>query len=314
MNKISRKVAIIGLGNVGLGTAVTILNQGITDELLLIDRNHKKAEGEAWDLANAIAFFTSQTKVRVASYADLKDVDIICIGASAAPPEGGDRIVELKQNVNIVRSIVRESMDNGFNGIFIIQSNPVDIITYEALKESGLPAHRVIGTGTLLDTGRLRQVISEIAGNIDIRSVYGFSMGEHGNSQAVIWSSIRIGGQPFLKLRESHPEQYAKQSLEELHKKIVDMAWEIIDRKGNTAFGIGAAAARIIRCIFRDEKSIIPISTYLNGEYGQTGIVASVPAIVGQSGMEGIIQIDMTEEEKMNLNHSFDLIRQHSLS
>ncbi|MGL5956939.1 MAG: L-lactate dehydrogenase [Brevinema sp.] len=313
MNKISRKVAIIGLGNVGLGTAVTILNQGIADELLLIDRNYQKAEGEAWDMANAIAFFTSQSKVRVANYEDLKDVDIICIGASAAPPEGGDRIAELKQNANIVRSIVREAIDNGFNGIFIIQSNPVDIITYEALKESGLPAHRVIGTGTLLDTGRLRQVISEIAGNIDIRSVYGFSMGEHGNSQAVIWSSIRIGGQSFLKLRETHPEQYAQMSLEEIQKKLVGMAWEIIDRKGNTAFGIGAAAARIIRCIFRDEKSVIPVSTYLNGEYGQTGIVASVPAVVGQAGIEGIIQIDMTEEERINLNQSFDLIRKHSL-
>lgn len=313
MNKISRKVAIIGLGNVGLGTAVTILNQGITDELLLIDRNMDKAEGEAWDMANAIAFFTSQTKVRVATYKDLKNVDIICIGASAAPPEGGDRIAELKQNAGIVRSIVREAMDNGFNGIFIIQSNPVDIITHEALKESGLPAHRVIGTGTLLDTGRLRQIIAEIAGNIDIRSVSGFTMGEHGNSQAVIWSSIRIGGQSFLKLREQYPEKYAQFTLEELHQKVVGMAWEIIDRKGNTAYGIGAAAARVIRCIFRDEKSIIPVSTFLTGQYGQSGIVASIPAIIGQNGMEGIIEVDMTEDEKNNLNQSFELIRKHSL-
>lgn len=313
MNKISRRVAIIGLGNVGLGTAVTILNQGITDELLLIDRNIDKAEGEAWDMANAIAFFTSQLKVRVGTYKDLKDVDIICIGASAAPPEGGDRMAELKQNATIVRSIVRESMDNGFDGIFIIQSNPVDVITYEALQESGLPAHRVIGTGTLLDTGRLRQVISEICGNIDIRSVYGFTMGEHGNSQALIWSSVRVGGKSFLKMREEDPAQYAKLSLDEIKEKVVNMAWEIIAKKGNTAFGIGAAAARIIRCIFRDEKSIIPISTYLDGEYGQKGIVASVPAVIGQKGMEKIIQIDMTEEEKIELNNSFNLIREHSL-
>lgn len=313
MNKISRKVAIIGLGNVGLGTAVTILNQGITDELLLIDRRFDKAQGEAWDMANAIAFFTSQSKVRVATAKDLKDVDIICIGASAAPPEGGDRIAELKQNVGIVRSIVREAMDNGFNGIFIIQSNPVDIITYAALKESGLPPHRVIGTGTLLDTGRLRQVIAEQAGNVDIRSVYGFTMGEHGNSQAIIWSSIRVGGQSYLRLRETHPEQYAKLTLDEVYQKVVGMAWEIIDRKGNTAYGIGAAAARIIRCIFRDEKSIIPVSTLLTGQYGQSDIVASVPAIIGQNGMEGVIEIDMTDEEQIALKKSFDLIREHSI-
>lgn len=314
MNKISRKVAIIGLGNVGLGTAVTILNQGITDELLLLDRKTEKAEGEAWDMANAIAFFTSQSKVRVGTYQDLKDVDIICIGASATPPEGGDRIAELKLNASIVRSIVREAMDNGFNGIFIIQSNPVDIITYEALQESGLPPHRVIGTGTLLDTGRLRQVISEICGNIDIRSIYGFTMGEHGNSQALIWSSVRVGGQSFLRLREQYPQKYAQLSLDEIKHKVIHMAWDIIDRKGNTAYGIGAVAARIIRCIFRDQKSVIPVSTYLNGEYGQTGIVASVPSIVGQNGIEGIIQIDMTEEEKADLQKSFDLIRSHSLS
>ena len=313
MNKISRRVAIIGLGNVGLGTAVTILNQGITDELLLIDRNISKAEGQAWDMANAIAFFTSQSKVRVGTYADLKEVDIICIGASAAPPEGGDRIAELKQNASIVRSIVRESVDNGFNGIFIIQSNPVDIITYEALQESGFPPHRVIGTGTLLDTGRLRQVIAEISGSIDIRSVYGFTMGEHGNSQALIWSSVRVGGKSFLKMREQNPEKYAQLSLDQIKSKVVDMAWEIIERKGNTAYGIGAAAARIIRCIFRDEKSVIPVSTYLDGEYGQKGFVASVPAVIGQNGMEGIIEIDMTKEEEVDLQRSFDLIKQHSL-
>ncbi len=313
MNKISRKVAIIGLGNVGLGTAVTILNQNIADELLLINRDYNKAEGEAWDMANAIAFFTAQSKVRVANYDDIKDVDIICIGASAAPPEGGDRLAELKLNAKIVRSIVREAMDNGFNGIFIIQSNPVDIITYEALQESGLPSHRVIGTGTLLDTGRLRQIVSELAGNVDIRSIYGFTMGEHGNSQAIIWSSVRVGGQSFLKLRETHPEQYAKFTLDEIREQVVSMAWKIIERKGNTAYGIGAVAARIIRCIFRDEKSIIPVSTYLNGEYGQTGIVASVPSIIGQNGVEGIIEIDMTDEEREDLQRSFDLIREHSL-
>ena len=308
MNKISRKVAIIGLGNVGLGTAVTILNQGITDELLLIDRNVTKAEGEAWDMANAIPFFTSPSKVRVAEYKDLKDVDIICIGASAAPPEGGDRLAELKLNASIVRSIVRESIDNGFQGIFIIQSNPVDIITHEALKESGFPPHRVIGTGTLLDTGRLRQVISEICDNVDIRSVYGFMMGEHGNSQTPI-----VGGKSFLKMREENPEKYAQLSLDELKFKVVNMAWEIIERKGSTAFGIGAVAARIIRCIFNDEKSVICISNYLDGEYGQKGIVASVPAIVGRNGVESIVEIDMTEEEREELNRSFYLIKEHSL-
>ncbi len=313
MNKISRKVAVIGLGNVGLGTAITILNQGIADELLLIDRNEYKVEGEAWDMANAIAFFTSQSKVRTASYSDLKDVDIICVAASAAPPEGGDRIAELKLNSNIVRSVVRQAVDNGFNGIFIIQSNPVDILTFVALQESGFPANRVIGTGTLLDTGRLRQVISEICGNIDIRSVTGYMMGEHGNSQALVWSSVCVGGKSYLKMREEDPKKYAQLSLDEIKAKVIGMAWEIIDRKGNTAYGIGAVAVRIIKCIFRDQKSIIPVSAYLDGEYGQKGFVASVPAIVGQNGIEGIVELNMTKEEETELQKSFELLKKHSI-
>ncbi len=315
MNKFSRKVAVIGVGNVGTGVASTILNQNIADELLLIDTKTQKAYGEALDMANAISFLNSQTKVRVVEYKDLADVDIITISASENPPgEGGaDRLAELKYNAGIVRSIVRKAMDNGFDGIFVIQTNPVDIITYEALQESGLPPHRVIGTGTLLDTGRLRNIISNMADDMDMRSIDGFTLGEHGDSQAVIWSSIKIGTQSFLKLRETHPQKYAKISLDEIREKVVRMGWDIVINKGHTSHGIGSAAARVIRCIFNDEKSVIPVSTYLDGEYGQKGIVASVPCIIGKNGMEGIIEIDMTDEEKAELQKSFDLIKSKTL-
>lgn len=314
MKKMSHKVAVIGAGNVGLGTALSILFQNVADELVLIDRNEYKAEGEVWDMANAVAYLDGRTKVKLGKYSDVKDADVICIAASAAPPAGGDRLAELELSSKIVRSIVRESMDNGFDGIFIIQTNPVDIMTMHALDESKLPAHRVIGTGTSLDTARLRQVIAEICDNVDIRSVNGYVMGEHGNSQAIVWSSINAGGKSFLQLREENPEKYAKQTLDEIKHTIVNMAWDIIDRKGNTAYGIGSAATRIIKAIFHDEKAILPVSALLNGEYGQCGIMASVPAIVGQNGVEKIVEIDMTEEEKADVKRSMDLIKTHSPS
>ncbi|MGL4367565.1 MAG: L-lactate dehydrogenase [Brevinemataceae bacterium] len=312
MNNMSRKVAVIGVGNVGLGTAITIVQQGIADELLLIDRNVFKTEGEALDLENAMPYFSTRTKVRLATMADVSDVNIICIAASAAPPSGGDRLAELEFSSKIVRSIVREAMDNGFNGIFLIQTNPVDIMTFHALDESGLPPQKVIGTGTSLDSARLRQVIASMSkNNIDIRSVTGYSLGEHGDSQAIIWSSITIGGKPYLSLREEKPEIYAKHSLEEIQKTILKMAWDIVDRKGNTAYGIGSAAVRIMKAVFQDEKFVLPVSVYLNGEYGQKDIVASVPAVLGQDGVLEVIEIPLSDSEKAKLDKSFATLKKY---
>ncbi|MGL4394731.1 MAG: L-lactate dehydrogenase [Brevinema sp.] len=311
MKKFSRKVAVIGTGNVGLGTALSILFQNATDELILIDRNEHKAQGEAWDMANAIAYLDKRVKVRLGSYADVKDMDIICIAAAAAPPAGGDRLAELEFSSKITRSIVREAVDNGFNGIFIVQTNPVDIMAKHALEESGFPANRVIGTGTTLDSSRLRQVIAEMC-DVNVHSVQGYTMGEHGNSQAVIWSSITVGGKPYLQLREEDPAKYAKMSLDEIAKKIVDMAWDIIDRKGCTAYGIGASATAIIKAIFGNTQTVLPVSAMLNGEYGYSGIMASVPAVIGENGVERVIELQMPEAEKADLNRSLDLLKKHS--
>ncbi|MGL4561488.1 MAG: L-lactate dehydrogenase [Brevinema sp.] len=312
MKKMSRKVAVIGAGNVGLGTAVSLLFQNITDELVIIDRNEYKAQGEVWDMANAVNYLGKRVDVRLGSYADTKDMDIICIAASAAPPAGGDRLAELELSSKIVRSIVRECVDNGFNGIFIIETNPVDIMTTHALEESKFPANRVIGTGTSLDTARLRHVIAEICDDINVHSVKGYTMGEHGNSQAIIWSSITVGGKSYLEMRKENPEKYAKMSLDEIKKKIIDMAWDIIDRKGCTAYGIGASATRIVKAIFGDERSVIPVSAMLNGEYGYSGIIASVPAIIGENGVEKIVELNLPEDEKQDLKRSLDLIKKHS--
>jgi len=311
MQKFSRKVAIIGIGNVGIGTAYTIVNQGITDELILIDKTFVKAEGQAWDLSDAVLFLPTRTKIRAGTYQDLKDVDIIVIAASG-PAAYGDRLTELTRSTEITSSIVKEAIANGFDGIFIVQSNPVDIITYHILQESGFPKNRVIGTGTSLDCSRLRRFIAEICGDIDARAVDAFTIGEHGDSQVTIWSGVKIGGKSFLELRKENPQQYAKQTLEELHQRVLNIAWGIIERKGNTSFGVGAAAAQIIKAIFHDEKLIITSSSYLNGEYGEYDLVASVPSVIGSNGIEHIIELDMNLEEEAALQNSFNTIRKYS--
>ncbi|MGL4388367.1 MAG: L-lactate dehydrogenase [Brevinema sp.] len=312
MERMPRKVAVIGVGNVGLGTALSILFQNAADELVLIDRNESKAQAEAWDMANAVNYLNKRVDVTLGSYADVKDMDIICIAAAAAPPAGGDRLAELALSSKITRSIVREAVDNGFNGIFIIETNPVDIMTKHALEESGFPANRVIGTGTTLDSSRLRQIIAKICDDVNVHSVKGYTMGEHGNSQAVIWSSVTVGGKSYLEMRKENPEKYAQKSLEELEKEVVQMAWDIINGKGCTAYGIGACTTRIIRAIFGDERSVIPVSAMLNGEYGYTGIVASTPAIIGKNGIEKVIELNMTSEEKIDLKRSLDLLQKYS--
>lgn len=312
MNEFNRKVAIVGMGNVGMGTALTILHQGFVDELLLIDIQKNKVLGEVMDMNNAVAFFPHYINVRCADYEDLSNVDVLCIAASACPPAGGDRLAELDSNIGIIRTIVRKAVDNGFKGIFLIQSNPVDVLTYVALDESKFPPNRVIGGGTLLDSGRLREVISRICGGVNVDSIRGLSIGEHGNSQTIIWSSVSVGGKPYLDMRKDNPELYTTLSLEEIEKEVIGMAWEIIDKKGCTAYGIGSSASCILRSIFNNEKRILPVSTLLNGEYGQKDIVASVPCVIDNKGVKSIIELNMTDEEKAKLDNSFSVIRNYT--
>ncbi|MGL4347751.1 MAG: L-lactate dehydrogenase [Chitinophagaceae bacterium] len=307
-----RRIAIIGTGLVGSTCAYALVNQEVCDELYLIDLNYSKAEGEAWDISQSNAFMPKRTKVIASDYSVCKDLDIIIFTASGPPPKQEQtRLDMLDTGINIADEVVTKVMKNGFNGIFIVVSNPVDIVTYFIYKKSGLPSNQVIGTGTSIDTARLKFFLSDICDNIDFRSIDGFCIGEHGDSQIIVWSTVRIGGVPYLSLRNSNPECYAQINLEEIHTKVIRAGWEIYDRKGTTYYGIGAAVVDIIKAIFYDERRVLPISAFLDNTYGEKDIYTGVPVILGKKGIEKVIELELTIDEKEKFQASNKVIREY---
>lgn len=307
----SRKVAVIGTGLVGSTCAYAIANQGVCDEVLMIDANIKRAEGEAWDIGQSISFLDQRTKIYPASFSDCSDVDIIVFSAGGPPKVGETRLDSLGHSIKIADSVIDEVLKSGFNGIFLVVSNPVDVVSYYFFKKSGFPAHRVIGSGTSLDSSRLKYFLSEICGNVDPHSINGFTIGEHGDSQTVAWSTVTIGGVPYLQLREQNPEKYAVLSLEEIRLKVVKAGWDIIERKNTTYYGVASAATNIIKAIMNDEKRISAASTFLNGEYGEKNIFSSVPVILGKEGIEKVIELNLTSEELENFKKSNSILRKY---
>ncbi|MGL4562647.1 MAG: L-lactate dehydrogenase [Brevinema sp.] len=308
---VSRKIAIVGTGLVGSSCAFAIANQELCDELVLIDVNQRRAEGEAWDIAQGVTFMSKRTKVYVADYSVCKDIDIIVFAAGAAPKPGETRLDSLDMSIKITNSVVTEAMKNGFKGIFVVLSNPVDIISYQFYKKSGLSANRIIGTGTSIDTARLKFFLSDICDQIDEHSIEGCTIGEHGDSQAVVWSGVRIAGVPYLSLREKDPKKYATLTLDEIRTKVVRAGWEIYDRKGTTYYGIASSACNIIKAIFNDEKRVLPVSAYLNGEYNEKGIFSGVPVVLGKNGVEKVIELELTDEESNKFKLSNNVIREY---
>lgn len=305
-----RKIAVVGTGLVGSSCAFALVNQCICDEILMIDINEERAKGEAWDLTHGVEFMSQRTKIRQATYADCTDVDAIIITAGAPPKAGQTRLDTLGVSAKICDSIVAPIMESGFNGFFIIASNPVDIITYHVWKLSGLPKNQVIGTGTTVDTARLKTFLSEELGGIDTKSIQAFEMGEHGDSQMCPWSNVTVGGKSFMKMREED-ERLAKIDLDEIVAKTAKAGWEILNRKGTTYYGIASCVCGIIKSIFHDEKKILPVSSLLEGEYDENNVYTGVPTIIGANGAEGIIEIDMTEEELSRFKESNNVIRKY---
>lgn len=306
----SRKVGIVGTGLVGSSCAFTLINQCVCEEILMIDINDEKAKGEAWDLSHAVEYMPYRTKVYNANYSDCKDVDAIIITAGAPPKQGQTRLDSLGISARICNSIVEPIMKSGFNGFFILVSNPVDIIAYHVWKLSGLPKNKIIGTGTSVDSARLKTILSECLGGIDTKSINAFSMGEHGDSQMVPWSHVNVCGESFLSLREK--DQRLKDiNLDEIVEKTAKVGWEIYERKGTTYYGIAAAAVGILKSIFHDEKKIMPVSALLEGEYGENNVFTGVPAVIGKQGIEKIIEINMTEDEEEKFKKSNDVLRKY---
>lgn len=305
------KIAIIGCGLVGSSTAFSLVTQGICDEILMIDINEERALGEVMDLRDTIKYLDRNVKVRTASYKDCGDADIIVITAGAPPQKGQTRLDTLEVSAKIVKTIVDPIMASGFDGIFIVVSNPVDIMAHYVQHLSGLPKNQVIGTGSALDTSRLQNFIAELV-NVDPRSIYAYSMGEHGDSQMVPWSTVTVAGKPFHDIIHDNKDMLGDVDLDEIVKKTVREGWEIYQRKGTTYYGIATTCAGIIKAILYDENRIIPVSTLLEGEYGQEGVFAGVPTILNRTGAADILEIHMTEGELEKFRSSAKIIKEYT--
>lgn len=303
-----RKVAIVGTGLVGSSTAFSLITQGVCDEILMIDINKEKALGEVMDLKHCIEYLNRNTKIKVGDYEECSDVDIVVITAGAPPKPGQTRLDTLDLSAKIVESIVNPIMSSGFKGHFIIVSNPVDIIAHYVYKLSGLPKSNVIGSGTSIDSARLKNFIGDLF-NVDPRSVQAYSMGEHGDSQMVPWSHVYIGGKPFNKVIEDNKDRVGEVDLDKLVLDTARAGWEVYNRKGTTYYAIASVTVGIIKAIINDENKIIPVSTLLDGEYGEYNVFSGVPAVLNSEGIKEVVEIDMTEEELIKFKTSNEIIR-----
>ncbi|MBP3909345.1 MAG: L-lactate dehydrogenase [Turicibacter sp.] len=299
-----RRVGIIGTGLVGATCGYALITQNVCQEILLIDINQERAQGEMLDLMNSVQFMSQRTKVRVASYEDCKDVDIIIFTAGAVPKKGQTRLDTLGVSAVICESVVKDVMASGFNGFFVVASNPVDIISYHIWKLSGLPKNKVIGTGTSIDTARLKDILAPSI-NVNPNQILAYVLGEHGDSQIIPWSVVTVGGIPLLN--------YIKESLDldDIARKTAQVGWEIYKQKGTTYYGIAAAVVGIIKAIFYDEQIIMPTSAMLEGEYEEFNIYTGVPTIIGKNGVESVLEIPLTQDELNAFKHSNNVLREY---
>lgn len=298
----TRKAAMIGCGFVGSASAFALMQSGLFSELVLIDANHDKPEGEAMDIAHGLPF-AGQMKIYAGDYDDIVDAAVIIVTAGAAQKPGETRLDLVNKNVNIFKSIIPEIAKRNYKGILLIVANPVDILTYTAVKLSGLPENRVIGSGTVLDTARLKYALGEHL-EVDSRSVHSFIIGEHGDSEIVAWSSTNVSGIPVNDFCELRGHFNHEEAMHRIADDVKNSAYDIIEKKGATYYGIAMSVKRICECIMRDEKSILPISSMMHGEYGISDICLSMPTVVGREGVETRVPIQLNEQEESALSAS----------
>ena len=303
----NRKAAIIGCGFVGSASAFILMQSGLFSELVLIDANREKAEGEALDIAHGIPF-ARQMKIYAGDYDDIMDSAVIIVTAGANQKPEETRLDLVHKNVNIFKSIIPEVAKRDYQGILLIVANPVDILTYTALKLSGMPENRVIGSGTVLDTARLKYRLGEHL-SVDSRSVHAFIVGEHGDSEIAVFSSANVSGIPLNRFCEMRGHFAHDESTRRIAEEVKNSAYEIIAKKHATYYGIAMSVKRICEAIVRDEKSILPVSSMMHGEYGISDVALSMPAIVGKDGVETRVPISISEEEEAKLKESADTLK-----
>lgn len=305
--KSGQKIILVGDGAVGSSYAFALVTQNIGRELGIIDMNVGKSEGDAMDLSDALAF-TGPKNIYAADYSDCKDADIVVLTAGAAQKPGETRLDLINKNLKIFKNIVDQVMASGFNGIFLVATNPVDILTYATWKFSGLPSSQIIGSGTSLDSARFRQEIARLV-HVDARNVHAYILGEHGDSEFPVWSHANIGGLQIYEWLKQNNDYVDEEALVKVFFSVRDAAYRIIEKKGATFYGIAVSLARITKAILNDENAILPISVYLDGEYGQEDVFIGVPAIINRSGIRKVIEIPLTEVEMGNMQQSADTLR-----
>ncbi len=303
-----RKAAVIGCGFVGSATAFSLMQSGLFSEIVLIDADTDRAEGEALDISHGVPF-SKHMKIYAGTYDDIVDAAIIIITAGANQKPDETRLDLVHKNVAIFRSIIPEIAKRNCAGILLIVSNPVDILTYTAIKLSGFTENRVIGSGTVLDTARLKYELSEHL-SVDSRSIHAFIIGEHGDSEIAAFSSANVSGIALSEFCEMRGHYDHEANTRQIAENVKNSAYEIIQKKKATYYGIASAVRRICEVIIRDEKSILPVSSMMHGEYGIEDVVLSMPAIVGKYGIETRVPIDLSEEEIEDLKRSAQTLKE----
>jgi L-lactate dehydrogenase len=306
LNRVNR-VALIGTGFVGSSYAFALLNQGVTEELVLIDINKEKSEGDAMDLNHGLPFAPSRTKIWFGDYSDCKDADLVVLTAGANQKPGETRLDLVEKNTAIFKGIVNSIMESGFDGIILVATNPVDILTYAVWKFSGLPKERVIGSGTILDTARFRYLLGDYF-DVDTRNVHAYIIGEHGDTELPVWSHADIAGTTISEWTKNK-EGFNQSDLDIIFFNVRDAAYQIINRKGATYYGIAMGLVRVTKAILQNENSVLTVSAYLDGQYGQKDIFVGVPAVVNRNGIREVVDLELNKEEQEKFAHSVSVLK-----
>ncbi|MEA5078096.1 MAG: L-lactate dehydrogenase [Anaerolineaceae bacterium] len=307
------KIAIVGVGNVGATFAYALLGSGLASQIVLIDANKTRAEGEAMDLNHAVPL-THSTKIWAGDYPDCAGAAITVITAGTAQKPGETRLDLVQRNYSIYQSIIPQVVKVNPDGILLIASNPLDVLSYAAMKLSGLPANRVIGSGTILDTARFRYLLSQHAG-VDPRSVHAYIIGEHGDSEVPVWSAANIAGMSLTEFCKMNCDSYDQSDYDEIFAQTRDAAYQIIERKGATFYGIGMGLVRICEAILRGQNTVLSVSTLIHDYYGIDDVYLSLPCVIGREGVQKFMRLPLDEKEVDGLQSSAKILKEtlHSL-
>lgn len=301
------KVVLVGTGFVGMSMAYTMLNRGGVNELILIDIDKEKTIGEEMDLNHGMPYAPQKMLIKAGDYSDCSDAQVVVITAGVAQKPGQTRLELAEINAKIMKDITKKIMFSGFNGVIIVASNPVDLMTYVVSKVSGLPKNQVFGSGTVLDSARLRYILSDYL-QVSSKNIHAYIMGEHGDSSFVPWEHAYVGCKKIKDLIKEQGKSFRE--LEDIHKNVVNAAYEIIEKKRATYYGIGMALSKLVKSVLDNDNSIVTVSTYLkNGEYGQDDVFIGVPAVINNNGVRELLKLDLNDEDQEKLNNSCRIIK-----